>query len=73
MLQCISANFTIHVTAENQPIKNSAANVILFLADLRLAEFLYRQIFGGTKFLGGGGRIRRLRGQLTFNSSRERS
>jgi len=60
--QCISAYFTIHVTAKNQPKKNSVANLILFLADFRPAEFLYRRIFGGTKFFGGGRRIRRLRG-----------
>jgi hypothetical protein len=44
------------------PKKYSAAAEYFFSADFRLAEFIFRRIFGGTKFGGGGGQIRRLRG-----------
>jgi len=48
--------------AANRPKKYSAAAEYFFSADFRPAEFIFRRIFGGTKFFGGGGQIRRLRG-----------
>jgi len=45
-----SVNFPNHVTAGKQPKYNSAANVILFLTDLRPAEFSFDGFSAGPNF-----------------------
>ena len=66
-------HIAICAAAENQPEKNLVAAEFFYLRGFFAGRIFFQRIFGGSKFFGDGGQIRRLRGLviiiIVFSSS----